>query len=430
MRDFVALLRNNRNYRYLWFGQIISELGDHFNTIAVFHLALELTGSGLVVSGVMLSRALAMVSAGPLAGIALDRTDRRHLMILSDLFRAIVAALFILCLVYRTTWSLYALSAMLMFASPFFTSGRASILPVIASRQELHTANALTQTTQWTALTLGTLLGGTSVMGFGYHAAFSFNALSFVISAACIARLQVAGGFRPARRDLSEDRVLRPWREYSEGLRYMKSVPLLLALGLLHVGWASGGGAAQILFSLFGEKVFLLGAAGTGFIWSSAGLGLLAGAPIAHWLGPRLKFQAYLWIVAGCYLVHGITYAAFSQMPTLGWACFFIGLSRTAVAITSVLNMSQLLRHVADTYRGRVFSTIESMNWGTMMFSMTAAGVASDYYSPREIGLVAGLLSGSTAFFWAWAVWRGKIPEPPEIGIAPKEVEVHGDPTG
>jgi MFS family permease len=430
MRDFVALLRTNRSYRYLWFGQVISELGDHFNTIAVFHLALELTGSGLVVSGVMLSRALAVVSAGPLAGIALDRTDRRHLMILSDLFRAVAAAMFILCLVYRTTWSLYALSAMLMFASPFFTSGRASILPVIASRQELHTANALTQTTQWTALTLGTLLGGSSVMGFGYEAAFLSNALSFIISAACISRLEAPRGFRPERSDLSEDRVLRPWHEYSEGLRYMRSGPLLFALGLLHVGWASGGGAAQILFSLFGEKVFNLGAAGTGFIWSSAGLGLLAGAPAAHWLERRLTFRAYLWTVSICYLIHGAAYAAFSQMPTLGGACVFIGLSRAAVAITSVLNMSQLLRHVADAYRGRVFSTIESMNWGTMMFSMTAAGVASDHYSPRTIGFVAGLLSGSTAFFWAWAVWRGKIPEPPQIGVGPQEVEVHGDPTG
>ena len=55
-----------------------------------------------------------------------------------------------------------------MFASPFFTSGRAAILPTIASPEELHTANSLTQTTQWTTLTIGTFLAGASVTQFGY----------------------------------------------------------------------------------------------------------------------------------------------------------------------------------------------------------------------------------------------------------------------
>jgi hypothetical protein len=74
---------------------------------------------------------------------------------------------------------------------------------------------------------------------------------------------------------------------------------------------------------------------------------------------------------------------------------------------------------------------MESLNWGTMMLSMTAAGFASDYYPLRTIAAVSGLLSGSTGIFWALAVWRGKIPEPPEIGVPPEEVEVHGDhPTG
>ena len=91
--------------------------------------------------------------------------------------------------------------------------------------------------------------------------------------------------------------------------------------------------------------------------------------------------------------------------------------------------MSQLLRHVSDEYRGRVFATIESMIWSTMMVSMMRAGIASQYCDPRTIGAWSGVLSSTTAIFWAWANWTGRLPEPAREGVEPDEVEVHGEPT-
>ena len=125
MNAFVSLLRRNRNYRNTWIGQIVSEAGDHFNNIAVFSLAVATTRSGLVVSGVMLARAIPAIMVGPLAGVALDRFDRKRVMIASDLVRAVVAMGFIFTVHRHDTWLLYVLSALLMLASPFFTSGRA-----------------------------------------------------------------------------------------------------------------------------------------------------------------------------------------------------------------------------------------------------------------------------------------------------------------
>ncbi|MFN7924633.1 MAG: MFS transporter [Bryobacteraceae bacterium] len=427
MTAFLDLLRRNRNYRYTWFGQIVSEVGDHFNNIAVFSLALKLTGSGRVVSGVLLARGVAMIMAGPLAGVVLDRMDRKRMMILSDSFRALIALCFGLCLVFPTTKLLYLFSALLMFASPFFTSGRAAILPRIATKEELHTANSLTQTTQWTNLAIGMFLGGASVASLGFEWAFVLNALSFVFSAACISQLHVPEGFRPPAEALTEGNVLRPWHEYTEGLRYMRTIPLVFGLALLTIGWASGGGAAQVLFSLFGEKVFNRGAAGIGTLWGCAALGLIVGGIIAHRIGPRLSHRGYLYTIGIVYLVHGSAYCVFSLMENFWIACFWIALSRGAVAISSVLNMTQLLRHVEDGFRGRVFSTFESMSWATMMFSMTAAGFFSDFYSIRAIGFASGVLSGSTALFWFLAMWAGKLPEPSRAGSDPAGVEVHGD---
>ena len=192
---------------------------------------------------------------------------------------------------------------------------------------------------------------------------------------------------------------------------------------------ASGGGAAQILFSLFGELVFHRGPAGIGYLWASAGVGLLIGGAFAHWLGKRISFNGYKRTISICYVLHGGSYVVFSQMDSFAFATVFLALSRAAVAVSSVLNMSQLLRHVPNEYRGRVFATMETVSWGVMMLSMAGAGVASAAWSPRTIGAVSGILSSTTAFFWLWANTTGRLPEPELAGVEPDEVEVHGDPT-
>ena len=428
MNELFQLLRGNRNYRFTWTGQIVSEIGDNFNNIAVFALAMELTHSGMVVTGVLLARAIPAIAMGTVAGVLLDRFDRKQIMILSDLIRAVVALGFILAVTSHRIWVLYAFSALLMAASPFFSAGRSAILPTIANAQEIHTANSLTQTTQWMTLTVGTFLGAT-VVALGYKWAFAFNALSFIFSAWCISHLRApdAQGFRAPQRMHARHEKIRPFDEYREGLRYMRSVPLVFAIALLSVGWATGGGAAQILFTLFGEVVFNRGASGIGMIWGCAGLGLLSGGIIANWLGRRLSFRAYKLIVFVDFVVYGVTYVLFSRAQSFALALLFIFLSRSTMAINSVLNYSYLLRTVANRYRGRAFSTIDTFTWTMMMVSMMGAGVASMRYDPRIIGTIAGLLSSTTAIFWGWANWTGRLPKPVfEVEEIP-EGEAHAD---
>ena len=429
MSSFSHLLRSNRNYRYAWTGQVVSEIGDHFNNIAVFSLVMQTTGSGLIVSGVMLARAVPAIVAGPVAGVLLDRVDRREIMIASDLVRAVVALGFIATVHVPRTWLLLVLSGLLMFASPFFTSGRAAILPRIASRDELHTANALTQTTQWVTLTVGTMAAGISAATLGYTAAFVLNSVSFLFSAWAISRLRPPeGGFRAPAAPLAGAPIARPWHEYLEGLRYMRQQPLIMGIALLGIGWASGGGAAQILFTLFGEVVFDRGPAGIGVLWGCAGIGLILGGTVAHQIGPRITFRTYKRLVAVCYLVHGGAYIVFSQMESFGWALVFIGVSRAAVAVSTVLNTTLMLRHVADSFRGRVFSTNESLVWATMMLSMLGAGLASQHVSARTIGAWSGILSSMTAVYWLWADKAGLRVEPAAVGTDPDAVEVRTEP--
>ena len=415
MTGVLALLRQNGNYRNTWMGQVVSEIGDYFNNIAVFALVMEKSGSGLIVSGVMLSRAIPAVLAGPVAGVLLDRMDRKRIMIASDLIRAAVALAFVLTIHQPRPWLLYLLSAGLMFASPFFSAGRAAILPTIATDDELHTANSVTQTTQSATVTVGTLLAGYSTARLGYHWAFIINSLSFVFSAWCIMKLAVPQGFRA--RHLATDAAAQaaprtPLHDFREGLAYMWSVPLMIGIAMISVGWAMGGGAAQILFALFGEQVFHRGAAGIGAIWGFAGIGLMLGGATGHLVGRHTGFAGYKRAVTISYVVHGLTYMLFSQVESYSAALVSMMFSRVGMAVTSVLNNSQLLRHTPDQFRGRVFSTLESLRWSVMIVSMAAAGIASQFAGPRTIGLVAGALGSLTAVAWAWMDWTGRLPEP------------------
>jgi hypothetical protein len=315
-------------------------------------------------------------------------------------------------------------------ASPFFSAGRSAILPTIVSAEEIHTANSLTQTTQWVTLTIGTFLGAT-VVSIGYKWAFVFNALSFAFSAWCIWRLKApeSTGFRAKRTTLLDDDGLRPLDEYCEGLRYMRSVPLVFAIALLSVGWATGGGAAQILFTLFGEVVFNRGASGIGMIWGCAGLGLLFGGAVASWLGKQLSFNGYKLVVFVDFVVHGAMYVLFSRAQRFDIALLFIFLSRACMAINSVLNYSYLLRTIENRFRGRVFATIDTFTWSMMMVSMMGAGIASMHFDPRIIGTVAGLMSSTTAIFWGWANWTGRLPLPAFATEEQPEMEVPPDRT-
>jgi len=414
LRSFTSILRTNRNYRYLWTGQAVSEIGDHFNTIAVLSLSLRITGSGFGVGMVMLARVIPAILAGPIAGLVLDRMDRRKVMIWSDALRGIVALAHILLMVYPQAWLMYLLSGLLMFASPFFTAGRSAILPNITTPEELHTANALTQTTAWLTLSIGTMFGGMSAMQFGFGWAFAANALSFAVSAWAVWMLKSPNGhFRPGGAVRVLKRRIAGWREFADGLRYMRTRPLIFAIGMAGVGWATGGGAAQILFTLYGEVVFQRGPAGVGLIWSFAGIGLVIGGLVSHRIGNRLTFIGYKRLLGVTFLVHGLAYTAFAVMPTIWLSLIFISLSRMCVGMNNVLNRTILLTHVPDGFRGRVFTTIESMLNITMMISLGIAAWATAVYPVRTIGVVAGLLSSTTAIYWAWAEATGKLVRPP-----------------
>src|SRR6059036_372981 len=108
---YLSLLRRNRNFRLLFFGQAISQLGDWFNSVAVYALLLDLTGSATAVAWMLIVQFLPMAFIGPLAGVVVDRVDRRRLMIAADIVRGFVILGLLIVRRPDQVWIAYAVMA-------------------------------------------------------------------------------------------------------------------------------------------------------------------------------------------------------------------------------------------------------------------------------------------------------------------------------
>ena len=364
MAGFFRLLRENRNYRYTWFGQVVSEFGDHFNNIAVFSLALANTKSGIVVSGNHAVARSADADGGTARGGNLSIDGPRRVMIASDIVRGVVALAFILAIPRSSTMWLYPLSAMLMFASPFFTSGRSAILPAIATREELHTANTLTQTTQWTTLTLGGFFAGIAVKQFGYEWAFVLNSLSFFFSAWCISQLRVPGGTlrRTLTNPLPKSIGCVPGASTAKVSDTCgRSRCCSPCAGRMWMGHRRRRGADSV--RTVRRERFQGAPVGIGTIWSPRARAGRRRFDRALARTSSSAFSAYKRTISICYLIHGAAYVMFSQMEKFGWPCCSLrsrvlrrgqlGAEHDATAFTCRRRVPRpCVRHAGDIHLG------------------------------------------------------------------------------
>ena len=137
------LIRENRDYRFLWLGQVVSEGGDWFNLIASSSLIAQYTGSGLAVGLLFVIRTLAPFLSSPLGGVLADRYDRKKIIITTSILRAFVLLGFLFVQEREDLWLLYTLTILQLFLSGLFYPSRTAILPDLVRKENVGTATAI-----------------------------------------------------------------------------------------------------------------------------------------------------------------------------------------------------------------------------------------------------------------------------------------------
>lgn len=409
MSPYRALLRNNRNFRLLYIGQTISQLGDWFNTVAVYALLLDLTGSATAVAWMLIVQMLPIALVGPVAGVVVDRLNRRRIMMAADILRGCL--IFGLLFVRRADqiWIAYVVTALTVAAQAFFEPARTATIPNVTSAEELLPANALSSATWSAMLAIGASLGGLVSAVFGRNPAFVINALSFFVSAVFIAstRYDATPAARPPLRGLVE---LTGFRDLVEGIRYIRRHSHVAALMLVKAGWGSGAGIL-LLLTIFGQRVFPVGstsAGGIGVLYGARGIGAALGPIMLRWILGQ-KPAALRRTIGPAYFMIGIFYAALAVAPVLPLAALCVLLAHFGGSILWVFSTVLLQMEVPDEFRGRVFAAELALVTLTSSISSYWTGHSLDGgSSPRVVSFALGLLFFAPGTLWLLILsrWR------------------------
>lgn len=399
---YIELIRGNRNFRNLWLGQVVSQMGDWFDTIALYTIILNLTGSGRNVGLLMVARFVPCFVFGPLSGVVADRFSRRAIMILSDLLRALVVLGFLLVRRADQLWIIYVITVLQLIFSTFFEPARTAVLPSIVSDRELVPANAISSVTWSVMLTLGAAIGGVVTGLFGTKAAFILDSLSFLASAAFIASIRFPKRLPRQKTKLSLGKLLGI-TDTLEGIRYVKHRPRVLALLLVKPAWGIGGGILTLL-AVFGEKIFPIGrdaATGIGVLFAARGIGTAIGPIVARRIAGegRARMQTSIGIA---FLIGGAFYIAFGKAGNFLFALLVLGLAHTGGSILWVFSTVLLQRGVEDRFRGRVFAAELALLTLTMATSNYFTGEMLDRFgwSPRIVTVGIGIFFLIPGVLW------------------------------
>ena len=415
MSPYLALLRENRNYRLLWIAQIVSELGDWFYTLTVYHLLLDLTGGkAQAVALAVILQVLPSAFAAPTAGVLNDRISRRRIMIGADLVRFFIVLGMLAVRAPSMVWLVYPLLLVETIGAAFFEPAHSSVIPTIVPENQVLAANTLASITWSFCLAAGASLGGIAAVWLGRDAVFVLNACSFLLSAWLIRRMSFAEPHAAARSPLRV-RELVEFTPVLEGIRYIRRDPRLFATVFVKGGIGLLG-ANNVLLPILGERVFPVKLAGLdhsraallgmSMLMGARGAGSLLGPLIGgRWAGDSHS-RLRIGILIG-FVIAAAGYVSLGASTSLAIAICAVVAAHAGSSTNWVFSSTLLQIYTEDRFRGRVFSADFGICALVMSGSIYLAGVAIDFgIPPRAFAIAIGLVMLAPAAAWAIALRR------------------------
>jgi MFS family permease len=374
----VGLLRHNRTFRSFWAARAVSQTGDGMALIALLLYVEETQEKGVAVAVFLLAETIPRL-LGPLAGAVADRVDQRWLMLACDfgraaLYSAIAATLPpfpVLLVLVATASSLDTL---------FAPAGRSSV-PALVARDDLMQANAWLGTAMNLQLAVGPAAGGLLTDLIGVRGTLAANALTFLISAAFLARLP---GLPPSPEGEASQGLLRHARA---GLAYARTHAIARAVVLSTFLVVSFAALDNVALVFLARNTLDAGAAGFGVLASAFGVGMLIFSLLLT--SPRVRLAPAFVFLLGAFLSGSGTLLT-GLAPTLALAVVVQALAGTGNAATVVGSDTLIQQTVPKPMLGRVFGLSGTAAFAGGGVAYAVGGILLDLTSARTVFLVAG----------------------------------------
>lgn len=390
MKELWGVLARQRDYRLVLSAGLVSLTGDWILRTGLAFQVYVLTGSTLASGGLLLSSFVPMVVLGSLAGVFVDRWDRRRTMIVTNLLHAILLLPLLAVRDESAIWIVYAVVLVQSCLQQFFRPAEQSLIPVLVEPRQLVTANALNSQSSDIARLVGAGIGGLLAGLGGLPLLAIVDAATFLVAMGLIVRVR-----HRVVRTLTQSAsgaIQRLKAEWTEGIRLCVTGPAMRLLFVFCLVTGVGEGVMSTLFAPFVSAE--LGGDGTayGLIVSSQAVGGIVGGLVAAAVGSRLP-AATMW-GAGAFLFGLIDLALFcyplvwhSVIPA--FVCMIIvGLPG---AFTVAGMMTVLQRRTEDASRGRIFGAISAAEGVAVLIGIASAGVLGDLVGIIPVLVFQGL---------------------------------------
>lgn len=388
----LAVLRQ-RNFGLLWAGQNISMIGDWVLFVALPFYIFALTGSTLATGIMFIVQTLPRLFFGSVAGVFVDRWNRKHTMVIVNLIQALILVPLFLVRSRDLIWIIYLCAFADSLVSQFFNPAQTAIIPVLVEEKDLLPANSLNSMSQELTRLVGPSLGGLLFGLLGIGSVVTLDLISFLFSAALLSLIVVSARSIPAQQEqqpvssagnLLTNSVAKVWQEWRAGMRLVRKEQLVSAIFII-IGIAMiGEGIIEVLIAPYVERVLHSTPQVLGWLMSAQAVGGILGSLVMPHLSKKFSPGRLMGI---CGLAFSIVIVVIAKVPVVAVILPLIAIGGAGAVGFFIPMITLLQTTVANEYQGRIFGAFSAIQAIAMLTGMGMASGLAD-----RIGIVPMML--------------------------------------
>lgn len=387
----MRLLRQHSSFARLWLASLINEAGNWVLIIALPFYVYDLTGSTLATGAMFMAAVVPRLALGSVAGVFVDRWDRRRTAVIADLARVVVLLPLLLVRSPELVWVVYVVGFTETMLGQFAGPAKTALLPRLVADDEIVAANGLYAMSSEINRLIGPLLGAALLGTIGLSGIVLFDSATFLLSGLLIALIAAPAG-RPSATEAAPaaSALRRVGAEWLAGLRLVRHDRLAWAV-FAGLGVATiGEGMLNVVLVPFVRQVLGGGPTEFGWIMAAQAIGGLSGGLMLSRWGDRLPARR---LVPASGALLGLLLVVFSFGPPLALVLALAALAGLAVMGFYATLVALLQRGVSDAYRGRVLGALATTTALLALLGMVLAGLLGERLGPAPLVAADGALA-------------------------------------